>query len=105
MPEPEGMTDEQYEQYLEDRAREKMLSAMYDRIRREGFETSGWDPADDEYVYGCEDSDDSNDRSQLRRPRPTIEARKLARRSTRQGFNRQAIDKEEGCPRCARQSQ
>jgi hypothetical protein len=48
VPRPEGMTDEQYEQYLEERAREKMLSAMYDRIRREGFESSGWDLHDAE---------------------------------------------------------
>jgi hypothetical protein len=48
VPKPEGVTDEQYEQYLEERAREKVLSAMDDRIRREGFETGGWDPDDGE---------------------------------------------------------
>ncbi len=46
MPKPEGMTDEQYEQYLEERAMQKMRSAMHDRIRSEGFETGGYDPAD-----------------------------------------------------------
>src|SRR4051812_17148844 len=41
MPEPE-------EDLLEVKARLRLAEQIHERIRREGFETSGWDPDDDE---------------------------------------------------------
>ena len=44
MARPEGMTDEQYEAYLEERADQKRRETLYARIEREGYESDAADP-------------------------------------------------------------
>ena len=44
MPKPEGWTDQEYDQYLEDKAREKAREMLHARIEREGYEADGDDP-------------------------------------------------------------
>ena len=48
MPRPPGMTDAQYRQYVHERATQKMQAEMYERIEREGFESTSYDAADGE---------------------------------------------------------
>jgi hypothetical protein len=44
VPKPDGWTDEQYKQYMDDLIAEKAREAHYARIEREGFEADGDDP-------------------------------------------------------------
>jgi hypothetical protein len=44
MPRPEGISEEEWENMLDRKYQENCRESLRERIRKEGFETTAWDP-------------------------------------------------------------